>query len=146
MFDLRPEFRRLLPVHRRVLATGEHESVEIRIENGRVAQITPYAPPPADATVIDWSQFWVLPGLIDVHVHLADFLQSSDPAEPLKHSPEATAYAGYLRFRDDVIVKVSPVVDGSSRVDMRSVSRVGLSDLGYNAARIREFLGELQAQ
>lgn len=59
---------------------------------------------------------------------------------------EATAYAGYLRFRDDVIVKVSPVVDGSSRVDMRSVSRVGLSDLGYNAARIREFLGELQAQ
>lgn len=59
---------------------------------------------------------------------------------------EATAYAGYLRFRDDVIVKVSPVVDGSSRVDMRSVSRVGLSDLGYNAARIREFLTELQAQ
>lgn len=59
---------------------------------------------------------------------------------------EATAYAGYLRFRDDVIVKVSPVVDGSSRVDMRSVSRVGLSDLGYNAARIREFLGELPAQ
>lgn len=58
---------------------------------------------------------------------------------------EATAYAGYLRFRDDVIVKVTPVVDGSSRVDMRSVSRVGLSDLGYNAARIREFLGELQA-
>lgn len=59
---------------------------------------------------------------------------------------EATAYAGYLRFRDDVIVKVSPVVDGSSRVDMRSVSRVGLSDLGYNAARIREFLTELQAR
>jgi uncharacterized protein (DUF1499 family) len=58
---------------------------------------------------------------------------------------EATAYAGYLRFRDDVIVKVTPVVDGSSRVDMRSVSRVGLSDLGYNAARIREFLAELQA-
>jgi uncharacterized protein (DUF1499 family) len=58
---------------------------------------------------------------------------------------EATAYAGYLRFRDDVIVKVTPVLDGTSRVDMRSVSRVGLSDLGYNAARIREFLAELQA-
>lgn len=58
---------------------------------------------------------------------------------------EATAYAGYLRFRDHVIVKVTPVVDGSSRVDMRSTSEVGLSDLGYNAARIREFLGELQA-
>lgn len=71
----------------------------IRIESGRVAEITPYAPPPPDATVIDWSQFWVLPGLIDVHVHLADFLQSSDPAEPLKHSPEATAYAGARNAR-----------------------------------------------
>lgn len=81
-------------------ATGEVlEDRLIRIENGRVAEITPYAPPPPDATVIDWSRFWVLPGLIDVHVHLADFLQSSDPAEPLKHSPEATAYAGARNAR-----------------------------------------------
>ncbi len=58
---------------------------------------------------------------------------------------EATAYAGYIRFMDDVIVEVTPIEDGSTRVDMRSVSRVGLSDLGYNAARIREFLAELRA-
>ncbi len=58
---------------------------------------------------------------------------------------EATAYAGYIRFMDDVIVEVTPIADGSTRVDMRSVSRVGLSDLGYNAARIREFLADLQA-
>jgi len=58
---------------------------------------------------------------------------------------EATAFAGYIRFRDDVIVEVTPIADGSTRVDMRSVSRVGLSDLGYNAARIREFLAALQA-
>lgn len=81
-------------------ATGEVlEDRLIRIENGRVAEITPWAPPPPDATVIDWSRFWVLPGLIDVHVHLADFLQSSDPAEPLKHSPETTAYAGARNAR-----------------------------------------------
>lgn len=57
---------------------------------------------------------------------------------------EATAYAGFIRFMDDVIVEVTPIEDGSTRVDMRSVSRVGVSDLGYNAARIREFLAELQ--
>lgn len=57
---------------------------------------------------------------------------------------EATAFAGYLRFMDDVIVEVTPVEDGSTRVDMRSVSRVGLSDLGYNAKRIDNFLAELQ--
>lgn len=58
---------------------------------------------------------------------------------------EATAYAGYLRFRDDVIIEVTPIEDGSTRVDMRSVSRVGLSDIGYNAKRISAFLTELQA-
>lgn len=58
---------------------------------------------------------------------------------------EATATAGYIRFYDDVIVEVTPVADGSTRVDMRSVSRVGLSDLGFNAVRIREFLAALQA-
>ena len=57
---------------------------------------------------------------------------------------EATAYAGYIRFMDDVVVEVTPVQDGSTRVDMRSVSRVGVSDLGYNAARIEEFLADLR--
>lgn len=56
---------------------------------------------------------------------------------------EATSYAGYLKFRDDVVVEVTPVNDGSSRVDMRSVSQVGVSDLGYNAQRIRDFLADL---
>ncbi|QZH75329.1 MAG: DUF1499 domain-containing protein [Erythrobacter sp.] len=58
---------------------------------------------------------------------------------------EATATAGYVRFYDDVVLMVTPVADGSTRVDMRSVSRVGVSDVGYNAARIREFLADLQA-
>ncbi len=59
---------------------------------------------------------------------------------------EATAYAGYLKFRDDVIVRATPIEDGSTRVDMRSVSQVGVSDLGYNAQRIRDFLADLQAR
>ena len=57
---------------------------------------------------------------------------------------EATATAGYVRFYDDVVVEVTPVADGSTRVDMRSVSRVGVSDVGYNAARIRSFLADLR--
>ena len=57
---------------------------------------------------------------------------------------EATAYAGYIRFMDDVIVELTPIPDGSTRVDMRSVSRIGVSDLGHNAERVREFLADLQ--
>jgi imidazolonepropionase-like amidohydrolase len=43
---------------------------------------------------IDWSAFTVLPGLIDLHTHLADTGQSADLALPLKTSPTATALIG----------------------------------------------------
>ncbi|MEP2234440.1 MAG: DUF1499 domain-containing protein [Alteripontixanthobacter sp.] len=59
---------------------------------------------------------------------------------------EATATVSYYRFKDDVVLRVSDMGNGRSRVDMRSVSRVGISDLGYNAARIREFLADLDAR
>jgi uncharacterized protein (DUF1499 family) len=57
---------------------------------------------------------------------------------------EATASVSLIKFQDDVVVRVTPTEDGrGSRVDMRSVSRVGISDLGVNAKRIREFLAAL---
>lgn len=58
---------------------------------------------------------------------------------------EATAYASYIRFEDEVVIRVRP--DGADRslVDMRSTSRVGIGDLGVNAERIRDFLEDLAA-
>jgi uncharacterized protein (DUF1499 family) len=55
---------------------------------------------------------------------------------------EATARTPIMGFRDDVVIRVSPSSDGA-RVDMRSASRVGLSDLGANAARVRGLLEDL---
>lgn len=55
---------------------------------------------------------------------------------------EATATTAWFGFKDDVVVRLRP--DGSgTRVDVRSVSRVGGSDVGTNAARIRAYLGRL---
>ncbi len=51
---------------------------------------------------------------------------------------EATATTFWFGFKDDVVVRVRPAGSGSV-VDVRSVSRVGLSDLGANAARIMKF-------
>ena len=55
---------------------------------------------------------------------------------------EATATTRWFGFKDDVIVRITPEGTGS-KVDVRSVSRVGKSDVGANAKRIREFLKRL---
>ena len=46
---------------------------------------------------------------------------------------EGTAETFAFGFKDDVVARVA-----AGRIDLRSVSRVGVSDLGYNAARVRE--------
>lgn len=57
---------------------------------------------------------------------------------------EATATSAFFRFKDDVVLRVRPSETGEgSIVDMRSVSRVGISDLGMNAKRVRSFLADL---
>jgi uncharacterized protein (DUF1499 family) len=52
---------------------------------------------------------------------------------------EATATTRWFGFKDDVVVRIRPDAAGS-RVDVRSVSRVGRSDVGANAERIRAYL------
>jgi uncharacterized protein (DUF1499 family) len=58
---------------------------------------------------------------------------------------EATDTVSPFKFKDDIVITAIPTADGqSSIVNMRSVSRVGASDFGINAKRIRQFLTELQ--
>ena len=58
---------------------------------------------------------------------------------------EASDRTLWFGFTDDVVVRIRR--DGAgSRIDVRSTSRVGLGDLGKNAARIRAYLAELREQ
>ena len=57
---------------------------------------------------------------------------------------EATATTPWFGFKDDVVVRVRAQGAGS-RVDVRSLSRIGGGDLGVNAARVRAFLERLRA-
>ncbi len=51
---------------------------------------------------------------------------------------EATDTTFWFGFKDDVVIRLQPQGTGT-RVDIRSKSRVGQSDIGKNAARIRAF-------
>ena len=55
---------------------------------------------------------------------------------------EATDTTFWFGFKDDVVIRVKPT-DGGSRVDVRSLSRVGVGDAGTNAKRIRAYLDVL---
>jgi imidazolonepropionase-like amidohydrolase len=68
----------------------------IRIVDGKIAAVTPWRDADGPAAV-DWSGETVLPGLIDLHTHLADGAidgDGSDPAAPLKESEAATILKG----------------------------------------------------
>jgi uncharacterized protein (DUF1499 family) len=57
---------------------------------------------------------------------------------------EATDTTRWFGFEDDVVVRLTPWGAGT-RVDVRSVSRIGRSDIGTNARRIRQYLDRLQS-
>jgi uncharacterized protein (DUF1499 family) len=60
-------------------------------------------------------------------------------SEPTEGRIEATATTFWFGFKDDVVVRVTST-EGGSRIDVRSVSRVGQSDVGANAERITAYL------
>ncbi|HSE14163.1 MAG TPA: DUF1499 domain-containing protein [Candidatus Deferrimicrobium sp.] len=59
---------------------------------------------------------------------------------PAEGRIEATATTRWFGFKDDVVIRIAPAAGAGSRVDIRSVSRVGRSDVGTNARRVRAFL------
>jgi len=58
--------------------------------------------------------------------------------DPTARTFEAEDETSVFRFVDDIVVRVRPRGAGAV-VDVRSMSRVGVSDMGVNAARIRRF-------
>jgi len=83
----------------------------VKIENERIVSVTPWSTAPTDGPVIDWSRYEVLPGLIDMHVHLADTLETNNVAEPLMHSVSEIAYIGARNARETLRAGFTSVHD-----------------------------------
>lgn len=66
-------------------------------------------------------------------------------AAPAEGRIEATDTTRWFRFKDDIVVRVTANGTGS-RVDVRSMSRLGRGDVGTNAKRVRAFLNTLRTR
>ena len=92
----------------------------------------------------------VLPVTPDVAYQRAHSLAQNWPRWTMvRADAEAGLLEGYettrlFRFKDDFVIRFRAEGDGT-RVDMRSKSRVGKSDLGVNTKRIRAFFEALQS-
>jgi len=64
-------------------------------------------------------------------------------ADPDMGRIEATDTTTWFGFKDDVVIRIRSS-NGGSVIDVRSKSRVGASDVGANAARIRRYLDALE--
>jgi uncharacterized protein (DUF1499 family) len=58
---------------------------------------------------------------------------------------EATDTTFWFGFKDDIVIRVQADPGGGSRIDVRSESRIGRSDVGTNARRIRKYLAALRS-
>jgi imidazolonepropionase-like amidohydrolase len=113
-----PAFAATVDVHAGRLIDPETGRVStdqrIRIVDGKFSAVTPWRASDGPANV-DWSGLTVLPGLIDLHTHIADgATESADPAEPYKHSESAT------------ILKAVPAARTMLRAGFTTVRDVGV--------------------
>lgn len=65
--------------------------------------------------------------------------------DPATGRLEAVATSFWYGFKDDLVARVAPEGSGA-RVDMRSVSRVGVSDIGQNCKRITALVAAMGDQ
>lgn len=124
-----PSFVALLPLREGAESPAEYDGPEAaRLQREGYPDLAPLPVPQPPAEV--------LPAAAAVAEELGWAVQAVAPAEGRL---EALATTKWFGFTDDVVVRVRP--DGSgSIVDIRSKSRIGRSDLGANATRIRKFL------
>ncbi|MDR3750128.1 MAG: amidohydrolase family protein [Terracidiphilus sp.] len=101
------------------------DNVVLVIEGERIAKVGPAAQVaiPAGATVVDLSQDWVLPGLIDCHTHLESRADKYDPINEVKDTPFMGGFNGVVNARQTLQAGFTGVRDLGSQpffaVDLR---------------------------
>jgi len=88
-------------------------NMDILVQDGKIAQISPSISPPENTQVIDAMGSWVTPGLIDMHVHLRDPGQRHK--ETIATGTRAAAAGGFTTIC--CMPNTSPVIDNEIVVE-----------------------------
>jgi len=94
-----------------IIGNGEYlEHMDLRVQNGVISELGPSLSPKIEETVVDLANHWMLPGLIDTHVHVVMSAQRdpydlySKPVSEITIAAVKNArnllYAGFTTVRD----------------------------------------------
>ena len=122
------------------LRTADDHSIEY--DGLEVAELQVKAYPDIKTLIID--------GSIEKTVQLAESVLNDMNLELVSVDIEsgrieAVATSFLFGFKDDMVIRVTETDGAQVKIDVRSKSRVGRSDLGQNAKRIRRFMEGLTA-
>ena len=141
--DNPPQFVDALPLRK---ATNARNSTEYKLEAGRPPNR--FNVPEAQHKAFPDIQPVVLQGVApaDAFKRALDAVNAMNwhltAAKPDEGRIEAWDKTLWFGFIDDMVIRITPV-DNGSKVDVRSLSRIGGGDAGTNARRIRHYIAAL---
>ncbi|MCM0083109.1 DUF1499 domain-containing protein [Geomonas sp. Red32] len=128
--DNPPKFVAVLPLRK---ASADYPGTAVAMQ-----QLKAY--PDLKTLIMPVTQDQAFPSALDAAKEMGWEIVAAVPSEG---RIEAVATTFWFGFKDDVVIRVVPA-GARSLIDVRSTSRVGISDLGTNAKRIRAYLAKLQ--
>tara|TARA_B100000315_G_C14579265_1_gene589600 strand:+ start:2490 stop:3206 length:717 start_codon:yes stop_codon:yes gene_type:complete len=130
-----PEFVKILPLRNNAPNSATYGGPEIAAQQRE-------AYPELTSLVLERPTDHAFTQILDVIDYIGWELVDASSTEGRIEAIDTTFWFG---FKDDVVIRVLPSKTGS-KIDIRSVSRVGRSDVGSNAKRIQAFLDALNAK
>jgi uncharacterized protein (DUF1499 family) len=133
-WDNPPQFVAIMPLREAARANS------VVYEGAKVSDLQKKAYPDIAPLTLDATPAEAFAGALTTAEQLGWTVVATDPGAG---RIEASQRSRWFGFTDDVVIRIAAAGNGS-RVDIRSVSRVGRGDFGVNAARVRTYLAALQ--
>jgi uncharacterized protein (DUF1499 family) len=131
-----PPLEKLLPLRR-----AEVPGADGAYDRGRLAALQQRCYPDLAPLTLSAAPGEAFKRALDAAKAMGWTIVAEDAARGRIEAYDQTLWFGFV---DDIVIRLAPEGAGT-RLDMRSASRVGISDLGKNAARIRAYFAAVTA-